>query len=341
MTTSKRKSSVKNILHYLVLTLTLLTLVACGGGGETTQTPSTTTYSLAFNSGGNGTLTGTSSQAIVQAGSSSVVTAVPATGYHFVNWTEGASVVGTNVALTVTDVSANHSYTANFALNSQIPSTATYTLSFVAGGNGTLTGTADQTVNQGASSGAVTAVPASGYHFVNWTEGGSIAGVNAALAVTNVTANHSYTANFAIDTQVKTTAILAINLTGTLPASTAIAGAMFTLTLPPDVTPAITNGAVINGVVTPSGVFAGGTLTPPVYTAATASAPGTLIVTLVNSNPTGLTQVGEVATISLQLANGVTPTAANFGLSAVSVIDATLYNTISGMSANVASVTLQ
>jgi hypothetical protein len=89
--------------------------------------------------------------------------------------------------------------------------------------------------------------------------------------------------------------------------------------------------------------FAGSTFSPQVtYTAATTNGPGTLRVILTNSISAGVTQVGEVATINLQLANGVTPTVGSFGLSAVSVVDAVQYNSsISGMGANVASVTLQ
>ena len=222
------------------------------------------------------------------------------------------------------------------------PSTSTYSLSFVSGGNGTLSGTTSQTVTQGADSSAVTAVPVTGYHFANWTEGGSIVGTNPTLAVTTVNANHNYSANFTINTPAKATATLTINLIGTLPVSTAISGAAFTITLPADVTPALTNGVVNTGVVDLSGTFAGSTLSPQVvYTAATASAPGTLKVTLANSAATGVTQVGEVATITLLLANGAAPTVSSFGLNTVSVIDATIYGTISGMGANVGNVMLK
>ena len=143
------------------------------------------------------------------------------------------------------------------------------------------------------------------------------------------------------DTAAKTTTTLKINLTGALPASTAISGAAFTLTLPANVTPALTGGAVATGVVTNSGTFAGSTLSQAVYTAATASVPGTLKVTLASSTTEGVNQVGEVASILLQLANGATPTAASFGVGAVSVIDAAVYGTISGMGVSVASVTLE
>ncbi len=144
-----------------------------------------------------------------------------------------------------------------------------------------------------------------------------------------------------INPPAKTAVTLKVNLTGTLPAGTSISGAAFTLTLPANVTPLIINNSVAGSVVSLSGTFAGGTQTPPVYTAATANSPGTLQLSLVNGVPAGITQVGEVATIVLQLANGVTPTAGDFSVSAVSVIDAQLYNTISNMGANVAAVTLQ
>lgn len=139
----------------------------------------------------------------------------------------------------------------------------------------------------------------------------------------------------------KTTASLTINLTGTLPANTTIAGTDFTLTLPANVAPTLTNGSVATGVVSLSGTFAGGTQTPPVYTPATTSTPATLKVVLANPVNAGVTLVGEIATITLQLANGATPTINSFGVNAVSVIDATLYNTISGMGASVTNVTLQ
>lgn len=134
----------------------------------------------------------------------------------------------------------------------------------------------------------------------------------------------------------KTTATLKINLTGSLPVSNAISGVGFTLTLPADVTPSLTNGSVADGVVSPTGTFADNSLSPQIiYTPATLSLPGTLKVTLASSLPAGVTQAGEVATIILQLANGAAPTTANFSLSTVNVID-TFYNSISGMGVSVA-----
>ena len=86
-------------------------------------------------------------------------------------------------------MTANVSVTANFAIN-------TYTLTYTAGANGSISGTSPQTVNHGTNGTPVTAVPDTGYHFVDWSDGL----LTAARADTNVTANVSVTANFAINT---------------------------------------------------------------------------------------------------------------------------------------------
>lgn len=139
-----------------------------------------------------------------------------------------------------------------------------------------------------------------------------------------------------------TTATLKVNLTGTLPPSTGISGTDFTITLPANVAPAGNNGVVANGAAVNSGTFAASTLSPQVaYTSATASAPGTLRVILVSSTQNGVTQVGEAATIILELANGAVPTPANFRLSASTVYDAAQISPIGSMEASIASVKLQ
>lgn len=75
----------------------------------------------------------------------------------------------------------------------------TFAIVFQSGGNGTLSGATQQTVNYNANTTAVTAVPANGYHFVNWTSGASEVGTSATLTVSNVTAAQTITANFAPD----------------------------------------------------------------------------------------------------------------------------------------------
>ena len=139
----------------------------------------------------------------------------------------------------------------------------------------------------------------------------------------------------------KTTATLKVSLNGTLGVDT-IAIASFILTLPANVTPALTGGAVATTVVTPSGTFAGSTLAPLVtYFPAVGVTPGRLEILAANSVPAGVSTAGEIVTIILQLANGATPVAADFPPgSNVSVINPS-GATIAGMSASVTGVTLQ
>lgn len=71
----------------------------------------------------------------------------------------------------------------------------TYTLTYTAGANGLITGTTPQTVNYGGSGTQVTAVPDTGYHFVQWSDDV----MTASRTDTNVTANITVTATFAIN----------------------------------------------------------------------------------------------------------------------------------------------
>ena len=118
-------------------------------------------------------------------GSGTAVTAVANTGYHFVSWSDGV----TTATRTDTNVTANISVTANFAINR-------YTITFVAGPNGTIAGTKIQTVNYGGSTTQVTAKPKKGHSFVNWTGTNGFVTTSNPITVTNVTASQTITANF-------------------------------------------------------------------------------------------------------------------------------------------------
>ena len=78
--------------------------------------------------------------------------------------------------------------------------TASYTLAYAAGANGSLTGTTSQTVASGASGTAVTAVANSGFHFVNWSDSSTA----NPRTDTNVLANINVTANFAANPSLTT-----------------------------------------------------------------------------------------------------------------------------------------
>ena len=143
------------------------------------------TFTLTYTADTGGTLTGTSPQTVNYGADGATVTAVPNTGYHFVDWSDGVL----TPARQDLNVTANLSVTANFAID-------TFTLTYTAGTGGTLTGTTPQTINYGTDGALVTAVPDIGYHFVNWSDGIQI----PARQDLNVTADLSVIANFAIDT---------------------------------------------------------------------------------------------------------------------------------------------
>lgn len=138
-----------------------------------------------------------------------------------------------------------------------------------------------------------------------------------------------------------TTATLKISLTGILPSEKAISGAEFVLTLPAGVTPAMANDIVTSSVVIPSGTFDGGVIAPPVYTPATINTAGTVRIPLATANEFGVTMVGEVATITLQLSNGAQPTVDGFtfGSTGVNVTDLN-YIPITGFKAIVSDLQL-
>jgi hypothetical protein len=143
------------------------------------------TYTLTYSAGNNGTISGDSPQTVDYGSNGTAVTAIPDEGYHFVQWNDGS----TDNPRTDDNVTADITVTASFAIN-------TYTLTYSAGNNGTISGSSPQTVNYGANGTAVTAIPDEGYHFVQWNDGST----DNPRTDDNVTADITITASFAINT---------------------------------------------------------------------------------------------------------------------------------------------
>ncbi len=144
------------------------------------------TYSVNYLAGANGSITGDTAQTVNHGASSTAVTAVPDVGYHFVKWSDNS----TDNPRADGSVTSDITVTAEFAIN-------TYTLTYTAGVNGSITGTSVQTVNYGANGDAVTAVPLAGYVFTDWSDSST----DNPRTDTNVTANITVTANFAPEPQ--------------------------------------------------------------------------------------------------------------------------------------------
>jgi hypothetical protein len=119
-------------------------------------------YNLTYAAGENGSVKGAGTQKVDYGGAGSEVTAVAATGYHFVEWSDGV----TTARRTDSDVTAALSVTATFTVNQ-------YTLTYTAGDHGTIEGVSPQRVDYGTDGSAVTAVAEKGYHFVKWSDGGT------------------------------------------------------------------------------------------------------------------------------------------------------------------------
>ncbi len=107
-------------------------------------------------------------------GSSVTLSATPANNYVFVSWTEGGRVVSSTADYTFI-AGASRTLMANFALN--IPEVITTSAAPAAGG----TTSGDGTYAPGGSV-LLTATPAAGYAFVNWTEGGTVASTSASYS---------------------------------------------------------------------------------------------------------------------------------------------------------------
>lgn len=113
-----------------------------------------------------------------------------------------ATIVGTNNA-------------TNFGTLTEIAGTpifSTFTLTYTANANGSITGTSPQTIDQGLAGSEIIAVPNTGYHFTNWSDGVQ----TATRTDTNVIGNISATANFAVtlsSTQIAAASTVLVNTT--------------------------------------------------------------------------------------------------------------------------------
>lgn len=146
-------------------------------------------HTLTYTAGANGTVWGPASQAVQDGGSGLPILAHPDTGHHFVSWSDGR----TDNPRTDINITADVTVTAVFAIN-------TYTLTYMAGGNGSVTGVSPQTVNHGTDGTPVTAVPDAGCNFVQWSDGV----LTAARQDSNVTADITVMASFVVPPPVVT-----------------------------------------------------------------------------------------------------------------------------------------
>jgi hypothetical protein len=152
-----------------------------GNNSKTYQNPACQ-YTLTYTAGSNGTISGTSPQTVTSGQDGTTVTAVPDTHFHFNKWSDDLM----TAIRKDTNVLSNISVVASFLVNPQ------YTLTYVAGANGSLTGNQSQIIWEGENGTEVTAVPNSDSSFTGWDDGVT----TPARTDIGVTATKTITANF-------------------------------------------------------------------------------------------------------------------------------------------------
>jgi len=143
--------------------------------------PRTITVTASNTSGG--TVSGGGS---IYSGNTATVTAVTNTGYTFAGWSENGTIIATTPSYSFV-VSVDRTLTAMFTINQYVLS---ITVSPTSGGTVSGAGSYDF-----GSSVTAAATPASGYEFLNWTDGANILSTSASYTF-NLNSSINLTANF-------------------------------------------------------------------------------------------------------------------------------------------------
>ncbi|MBW2623426.1 MAG: DUF1566 domain-containing protein, partial [Deltaproteobacteria bacterium] len=125
---------------------------------------------------------------MVDPGDSIVITATPMIGFYFDGWSGAAS--GMDNPLTIVDIEASLSVTANFA-------PINYLVSVISEIGGTTDKEGANTINHGGSI-TITAAVTPGYHFIGWS-GDAVGSINP-LTISNITSDMAIIAHFAVNT---------------------------------------------------------------------------------------------------------------------------------------------
>ena len=149
------------------------------------------TYTITATAGSGGSIS-PSGAVVVSYGGSQAFTITPNAGYHVADVTVDSVSQGAIPSYPFTNVTANHTIAATFAIN-------TYTITATAGSGGSISPSGTLVVNSGSNQ-TFTITPNTGYHVADVTVDSVSQGAITSYAFTNVTANHTIAATFAINT---------------------------------------------------------------------------------------------------------------------------------------------
>jgi len=176
-------------------------------------------------------------------GDPSVMKAIPAPGWAFVNWTQNGTPVSTDPHYTYT-VNANRVLVGHFAQGNRIDTAVDPMQAGTASGGGVHSSGAGVTLQASAHP---------GYAFLNWTENNSVVSTSPSYTLTSDT-NHTLVANFiaaTITTPSQPSLSLAVASPGVLILSWPTNAASFSLQQSSDLTTAnwvtVTNGVTVVG----------------------------------------------------------------------------------------------
>lgn len=166
----QNKTLIKYFIALLALCAVLILFSACTSTKEPPDNsvispepqpqPQETYYSVTYIASKGGTIEGKSEQTVKEGENAEEVTAVPYTGYYFVKWSDEVA-TATRQDINVT---SEITVTAEFEK-------ITYTVQYLSGEGGTISGNANQQVKYSENAEEVTAVRDEGYYFVKWSDG--------------------------------------------------------------------------------------------------------------------------------------------------------------------------
>ncbi len=149
------------------------------------------TFTITASAGANGSISPSGSVS-VNHGNNQSFTITPNTGYHVADVLVDGISVGAVTNYNFTNVTANHTISASFAID-------TYTITASAGANGAISPSGAVSVDYNNNQ-SFSITPNTGYHVADVLVDGISVGAVANYDFNNVTANHTISASFAIDT---------------------------------------------------------------------------------------------------------------------------------------------
>lgn len=155
------------------------------------NTANQTIRTIAASAGSNGTIAPSGTVGVAN-GSNKSFTMTPNSGYKIATVTVNGGQVATNPTYTFTNVTSNQTISATFSVN-------TFTITASAGSNGTISPSGSVAVNGGANQ-VFTMTPNSGYKIDTVTVDSSPVATNPTYTFTNVTAAHTISATFSVNT---------------------------------------------------------------------------------------------------------------------------------------------